>query len=399
MSIDPETHREIIIVRRGHGDDHEEHHGGVWKIAYADFMTAMMAFFLVMWLINATNEETKAAVASYFNPVKLIDRHSSRKGVEEIDLDEGKVRFESDKATEEGAKVINDKKAQTPSESEERLMFKEPYAVLAEIANETGIMQNQSKAGEGGAATAGPLTGSEGGEAYRDPFNPDYWSNRVDDELFPVTAGPVTPPLSPSTDAKETGPETQASDTAKVGKASADDKTDQAEKSNSAPVKAESLPEEKDLAEAEKLAREIRAATAAAKEPNSPDITVVPADGGVMIQLTDKIDYGMFAIGSAKPDRRVVEVLEKIAKIIAGRQGSVIISGHTDARPFKSDSYDNWRLSSARAQMAYYMLVRGGLDEKRVLRVEGYADRQPKKPEDAYAAENRRIDIFLKTAP
>ncbi len=45
MSIDPESKREIIIVRRGRHDDHDGHHGGVWKIAYADFMTAMMAFF------------------------------------------------------------------------------------------------------------------------------------------------------------------------------------------------------------------------------------------------------------------------------------------------------------------------------------------------------------------
>ena len=46
-------------------------------------MTAMMCFFLVMWLINAANEQTKAAVASYFNPVKLVDRNTSRKGLED----------------------------------------------------------------------------------------------------------------------------------------------------------------------------------------------------------------------------------------------------------------------------------------------------------------------------
>ena len=94
MNIDPETHREIVIVRRGRGDGEEGHHGGVWKIAYADFMTAMMAFFLVMWLINAANEETKAAVASYFNPVKLMDRQARPKGIEETENEEGKVRFE-----------------------------------------------------------------------------------------------------------------------------------------------------------------------------------------------------------------------------------------------------------------------------------------------------------------
>ena len=45
-------------------------------------MTALMCFFLVMWLINAANEETKAALASYFNPVKLTDRNTSKKGLD-----------------------------------------------------------------------------------------------------------------------------------------------------------------------------------------------------------------------------------------------------------------------------------------------------------------------------
>ena len=70
----------IIIVKRNRGG-HDDHHGGVWKIAFADFMTAMMAFFLVMWLINASNDETRSQVASYFNPVKLTDAVAGPKGV------------------------------------------------------------------------------------------------------------------------------------------------------------------------------------------------------------------------------------------------------------------------------------------------------------------------------
>ena len=88
---------EIIIVKHAHGDHDEGHHGGVWKIAFADFMTAMMCFFLVMWLINAANEQTKAAVASYFNPVKLIDRNSSRKGLEDIGDGPNAIGDETDK--------------------------------------------------------------------------------------------------------------------------------------------------------------------------------------------------------------------------------------------------------------------------------------------------------------
>jgi len=44
------------------------HHGGAWKVAYADFVTAMMAFFLLMWLLNATSEEQREGIAAYFNP-------------------------------------------------------------------------------------------------------------------------------------------------------------------------------------------------------------------------------------------------------------------------------------------------------------------------------------------
>lgn len=58
----------IIIVKRikkgGHG-----YHGGAWKVAYADFVTAMMAFFLLMWLLNASDEETRRGISNYFSPI------------------------------------------------------------------------------------------------------------------------------------------------------------------------------------------------------------------------------------------------------------------------------------------------------------------------------------------
>src|SRR5258705_11864882 len=68
-----------IIIKRRANTEMESPKGGVWKIAFADFMTAMMCFFLVMWLINAANEDTRKAVASYFNPVRLAELN--RKGL------------------------------------------------------------------------------------------------------------------------------------------------------------------------------------------------------------------------------------------------------------------------------------------------------------------------------
>jgi chemotaxis protein MotB len=60
--------RPIIIVKRKKKGE-EGHHGGAWKVAYADFVTAMMAFFLVMWLVTAVSKEQRAAIFEYFkNP-------------------------------------------------------------------------------------------------------------------------------------------------------------------------------------------------------------------------------------------------------------------------------------------------------------------------------------------
>jgi len=68
--------------------------------------------------------------------------------------------------------------AQDAQLSDEKL-FADPYAVLSEIAADTGVMQNVSAKGEGGAQAAGPATGASGGESYRDPFAPDFWSQQV----------------------------------------------------------------------------------------------------------------------------------------------------------------------------------------------------------------------------
>lgn len=52
------------------------HHGGAWKVAYADFVTAMMAFFLLMWLLNATTEQQRKGLADYFSPTIAVARVS-----------------------------------------------------------------------------------------------------------------------------------------------------------------------------------------------------------------------------------------------------------------------------------------------------------------------------------
>lgn len=60
-----------IVIKKVKKGGHGGHHGGAWKVAYADFVTAMMAFFLLLWLLNATTEEQKMGISNYFDPTAI----------------------------------------------------------------------------------------------------------------------------------------------------------------------------------------------------------------------------------------------------------------------------------------------------------------------------------------
>ncbi|MCB9983170.1 MAG: flagellar motor protein MotB [Rhodospirillales bacterium] len=80
MAEEDKVQQPIIVkkIKKGGG-----HHGGAWKVAYADFVTAMMAFFLLLWLLNVTTEEQKNAISNYFDPThpKVSDFTSGAGGV------------------------------------------------------------------------------------------------------------------------------------------------------------------------------------------------------------------------------------------------------------------------------------------------------------------------------
>jgi chemotaxis protein MotB len=70
-----------IIIKRIKKGGHAAHHGGAWKVAYADFVTAMMAFFLLLWLLNAVTEEQLQGIADYFAPTSVSDSKSGAGGM------------------------------------------------------------------------------------------------------------------------------------------------------------------------------------------------------------------------------------------------------------------------------------------------------------------------------
>lgn len=356
---------QIIIVKRNYDGD-DGHHGGAWKIAFADFMTAMMAFFLVMWLTSVSDDATKKKIAQYFNPIQLNSSSPANSGLDDKAQESGQGAKKDDiKQKGENSKPVSG----SALGGQEQAMFRDPYAVLAEIAADGGSGEKKST---DGVPNGSGLPGLNGGEAYRDPFDPTSWQlepNAVAKAADGTKLAPVGMPATPFA-TTEVVPAAKPADAAP--------------------------PADPAAAKAAALQEEIDKAAESAAPGSAAGIEVKAGDGGVTISLADNIAGGMFQVGSAKPTAETLALVESIGKILASKGGSISIRGHTDARPYRGPEYDNWRLSAARAQFVFYMLVRGGLDEKRVTGIEGVADRDPKLPTDPDAAANRRIEIFLK---
>jgi chemotaxis protein MotB len=423
-----DKHPEIIIIKR-HSSHEEEHHGGAWKIAFADFMTAMMAFFLVLWIINATDKNTKTIIARYFNPLKLEDMAKAQKGIrlpvgdderrsKPIDDDTpqkqeepGPTSGEADKkepAAKDGGKQDRQSKenvdlAQPKAHLSETSLLGDPYSSLDKIAGKVTTLESPKVgAAAGSSPTQEPAPLDL--DAFVDPFKPVARGTPTDSlaaanpEATPdAQAAPAQRPEPPTANAQP-HPEANGREPAAAAHPAEAEHPPVAVAAEAAkpPVSAEAARLQA-AAEAAKLQGElVKELRAEIHAQPAPGIEVQATAEGILISLTDEFNFGMFAVGSSEPQPKVVRIMEKIAQTLKSRPGPIVVRGHTDARPYKGVGYDNWRLSSARAQMAYYMLIRGGLDEKRVERIEGYADRRLKTPDKPEGAENRRIEILLR---
>ena len=377
----------LVIIRRRRTSE-DEHHGGVWKIAYADFMTAMMAFFLVMWLINAADKKTIVQVAAYFNPMRLTDRTAATKGLQDQNEADSKVENkEEGKEAEKSAEKQDAEHAKTETPEigrtnnthsgtskevlQEQTLFDDPMTSLNVLASKVKPKRM-------------PRSSTDADRQPRDPFDPRTRKVEIPaDNPKPVAkqqdsniASPASKLKTPGLPSRETP---AAGDQAQDNAAAPDQKPAEVQKAE----------------EASALEAAVKAAVSDVAD-RLPDIQVKSTPEGLMVSVLDDATFGMFEIGSAKPKPELIVIVDRIAEVLKARDGQIVIRGHTDGRPYKNGIYDNWRLSSARAQMAYHMLVRGGLDEKRFLAVEGRADREPKVPDDPNAPQNRRIDILIK---
>lgn len=409
MSDDRTSPHEIVVVRRRGGGHDEGHHGGAWKIAFADFMTALMCFFLVMWLINSTDKKTLTQVAAYFNPLRLNERMPSQKGMHDPSPQDarsersGTKQAANDRSVSKSAKDPTNHKSRKPvseppsapaggeartdgdADGDDLELLRDPYAAIERIA-------------AGNAGARGSMLGREPPRAPglpRDSFDPRPRASQGAEEAAPKTPAPK----SNGSDANANAPlPAHPSGSATPGaREMAEGIATRTTADGS--LSAKSTPQATDNVDtgisAGALSERLHGALADISPGSKPNIEVTDLKKEILISLTDDLNFGMFAVGSARPTRELVTVMERVAKVLAIPAGTISIRGHTDARQYRTSENDNWRLSVARAQMAFYMLVRGGLPQSRIRQLEGHADRTLKNPIDPLASINRRIEILV----
>jgi len=339
----PNSSPTLILIRREEGGDSSGHHGGAWKVAYADFVTAMMAFFLLMWLLNATTEEQRTGLADYFSPTNFFGRSVSGSGQPfggSTPNDPGIA------ASSTGSpQVIEGRQPQSPDD--------EADDPAPDATPTPGDGAELRQGNEHQAGTKVPQPG-------------------VAAQALTLSADHAGMPLAPTPNAASAAP-------AKPAPAHGVNEADR---------------ERQMLDEAgAQLMEAIRHDPALQDAAGQLTIQAVPE--GLRIQVVDAERRPMFALGGASPTPRVRELMRRVATVLAGLPNEISIAGHTDALTYRGQDRGNWELSSERANAVRRILAEAGLAESRVRSVTGNADRDLLMPGDPLNPANRRISIIV----
>jgi chemotaxis protein MotB len=311
MADEQSNHPVIIVKKKKHGE--HGHHGGAWKVAYADFVTAMMAFFLLLWLLNVTTEEQKQGIAQYFTP-ESVSRANSGSG---------------------------------------------------QILGGTVIAQGQMARVTGGVVMGIPQDPSQ-----EDPEEP------VDD------------PKEESKEEKNAG-KSEAEKNPASENARKEATEDDIKKALAKREEEEFAKAEHDLRQAIQDVPELRQL--------AQNLIIDRTPEGMRIQIVDQDGVAMFPLGSAAPHEHTRKLLAMVAKVVQKMPNKIAVTGHTDATPYAQGSraYDNWELSTDRANSSRRGLLEAGVRIQRISRVVGKADQEPLFADNPADPRNRRISIVL----
>ncbi len=338
-----------IVLKRieegGHG-----HHGGAWKVAYADFVTAMMAFFLLMWLLNATTEEQRRGLADFFNPTNVMATGASGVGMPFGGRTQNSV---GNMASDAGTLTAQRGPRPTITDLEEEDDSTTPAEPFARREGPRGEEE-----------TPPPQVAAPGGQGH-----------------FGLEGGAQGPG----------GAQAQAqAHTAQEGLSETE-----AARLTDAALRAELARREEAALQraAEQLRESLRADPALAEVARQ--LMVEVTQEGLRIQLLESDGTPMFATGNAQPSERARAAIRAVAQAAQRLPNPVSVTGHTDSTPFRGGGRSNWDLAAERANAARRLLTEAGLPESRLAQVSGLADREPLLRDRPEAPANRRVAITL----
>jgi chemotaxis protein MotB len=327
-----------IIIKRIKKGGHGGHHGGAWKVAYADFVTAMMAFFLLLWLLNAVTEEQLTGIADYFAPTTVSKSASGAGGML-------------------GGQTVGQ-----------------------------GAMSSQGTTPSFALALPPPTIGS-GGDALTDPKEGGDEGN-----------GPGQGGEAPGTGGSAAGPKfdkDKAQDKADA-RSNSPGEFDKAQSlSEQQIVQAEQAREEQQF---QKAAAALKQAINSIPELKrlADSLMVDNTPEGLRIQIVDQEGLAMFPSGSPDMFGHTRALIDMVARVVKQLPEKISIAGYTDSTPFAGQSsYGNWELSADRALATRRALIASGVPADRVDRVVGKADTDPLDSKDPNAPRNRRITVVL----
>jgi chemotaxis protein MotB len=377
-----------IVLRKVEEGGHA-HHGGAWKVAYADFVTAMMAFFLLMWLLNATTEEQRQGLADYFAPANVFGRSQSGSGAPfggntphqtaQMSQDAGAITVQRGPLP-----VLPDVEIEDDSTTPARPIF---FRDAAEGEDEDNAPRTVRTA-----------------RADAPPGDQDPRARRAELPPHAEREGPGQGNEAPTLSDAELRAEYARRELEAIARALVEGAPAQGADARSlsdSDLRGEFRRREREAFE--RAAEDIRRAVAAdpALAELGQQLRIEQTPEGLRIQLLDAERQPMFALGGAAPNDRARQLIARVAQVAQRLPNPIAITGHTDATPFRGGGErSNWDLSADRANTTRRLLADAGLPEARIRSVAGYADRQPLLPDSPTAAANRRVAItLLREAP
>jgi len=345
--------RPIIIKKKKGG--HGGHHGGAWKVAYADFVTAMMAFFLLLWLLNVTTSDQRKGIADYFSPVSVSREQSGSGGML-------------------GGKTITVPGAQVSPSS--------PMSADVPVSGPPGYSAQQTDdADDPTESTSGPGQGTGPGKpasgAAPDADVADQKPNETRAEF-------------------QKRMEEMAKQLGIPGQKPGEKLSDFGERVKEAMDSLQGAA--KEARQFQQAATEIRQAIQSVPElePLAQNLMIDQTPEGLRIQIVDQDRVSMFPGGSGQMYPQTRQLVQQVAKALSKLPNKLSISGHTDSSPFPAGSgRDNWDLSTERANATRRALLAGGIDPTRIQDVVGKADRDPLVADQPNSPRNRRITMVL----